>query len=123
MEVPVMAKSLNASAWDRCNLRGDTIWDALYHLLVARVRYLVCSSHISLWRGQEEDIIADIVQEAMMRTFGYTRLLKERGVIPSNSLKRISVTIADNCYQEMRRRDGQFVRIPLPKPSSQEHAV
>src|SRR5690348_7588696 len=103
MEVPSMAKNFNASISDRCNLHGDMLWDALYDLLVARVRYLVCSYHVSLWSGQEEDIIADIVQEAIMRTFRYTTLMKERGVAPYNSLKRISFMIADKCYQEMKR--------------------
>src|SRR2546421_6347490 len=123
MEVPSMAKSLNTSVLDRCNLRSDTTWDALYPLLVAQVRYWVCSSHVSLWRGQEEDIIADIVQEAITRAFGYTALVKEGGLVLCNSLKRISMILARECYNDLRRRDCRFVRTPLQEVSSQEHAI
>lgn len=118
-----MSKSLNSFPLERCDLRSDTIWDALYHLLVARVRYWVCSSHVSLWRGQEEDIIADIVQEALMRTFGYTALVNEEGVVPCSPLRHLSIVIAYKCYQDMRRRDCQFVRSRLQMPSSQDYAI
>src|SRR5438094_9623448 len=113
MEVPFMAKSLNTSVLDKCNLRSDATWNALYPLLVAQVRYWVCSSRVSLWRGQEEDIVADIVQEAITSTFlyasKYSSWVKEGETVSCGLLKHLGRAIAYKQYQDLKHQDSQFV--------------
>ncbi len=96
-----------------CDLRSKMIWDTLSRFLETRVSYWVRSSHVSLWDGQEEDIIADIVQEAVASTFMYTSTyvsgLKEGEVFPSDSLKLLGAAIAYKQYQNLRRQDSRFV--------------
>src|SRR5437870_4648634 len=68
-EVPLMATDLDFSDPNSCDLKSDTTWETLYRFLTRRVRVWIQSSHVSLWYGQEEDIVADIVQETVVRTF------------------------------------------------------
>ncbi len=110
-----MAKNVGSSDSDKCNLKNNTTWDALYPFLGTRVRFWVHSSQIPLWHGQEEEIIADIVQEAIASTFMYTLKYssgtKEGGVIPCNSLRHISTAIAYKQYQDWRYQESRFVYI------------
>src|SRR2546423_9987319 len=119
-----MTMSLHPSDLEGCNLKSSTTWDPLYHLLRTWVRYLVCSSHVSLWRGQEEEVIADIVQEAITRTFSkYSSRGQEEGEVTCDSLQRTSFLNAYQCYQDLRRRDYRFVRAPLRRSSPERHVV
>ena len=90
---------------------NNTTWDILYHFLLTRVRYWVLSSHISVWRGQEEEIMADIVQEAISCTFLYTlksySWTTERDGLQWNLLKHLSMVIAYRQYQDLRRQNPQ----------------
>src|SRR5947209_12441629 len=46
---------------------SEDIWDTLYPSLQSLARYLVYALRIPVWRGQEEDMIEDIVQETARR--------------------------------------------------------
>ena len=71
------------------------------YFLRPEVRYWVCSSHVPLWQGQEEDIIAEIVQEAVIHTFEYSLEYSswQEGVSCA-SLKHISKFIAYKQYRD-----------------------
>ena len=49
------------------DLSSDALWINLYSFLRLYVRRLVYTSGIATWRGQEDDIVDDIVQEAIVR--------------------------------------------------------
>src|SRR2546421_11815261 len=108
-----MTTNVGSSDSEKCSLKNNTTWDTLYRFLGTRVRFWVHSSHIPLWHGQEEEIIADIVQEAIASTFMYTLKYssgtKEGGVIPCNSLRYISTAIAYKQYQDWRYQESRFV--------------
>src|SRR2546430_13123135 len=90
---------------------GDALWINLYSFLQPFVKRLVYSSGISSWRGQEEDIVEDIVQETIVRVLKCVRQA-ENGACPQiASPKALSIVIARNYYEDLRRRDRRFVRI------------
>jgi hypothetical protein len=88
----------NSSEPYRFDPNNGRVWEKIYHLLEDKVSYWVCSSDVSIWRGQEGDIIADIVQEAMTHIFEYflkySSWAKEQEDVLYNVLKRISIVIA-----------------------------
>ncbi len=122
-----MSVSLDSCDSAGCDLRSTMTWDGLYRFLGTRVRYWVRSSHVSLWDGQEEDIVADIVQEAIMSTFMYASTyfsgLKEGETLPGDSLKHLGLAIAYKQYQQLRCQDSRFRCIQLHRFSSHSYVV
>src|SRR2546421_7853841 len=108
-----MVKDLDLADLDNCDLKSNTTWEVLYQFLKRRVAYWVQSSHVSLWREQEEDIVEDIVQETVTRTFSYAMQYsscnKEGELFPCNLLIRISMFIACSHYQELEQQASRFV--------------
>ena len=49
------------------DLNSENTWIKLYPTLEALARCFVYSMHVPSWRGQENDIVADIVQETWRR--------------------------------------------------------
>jgi hypothetical protein len=122
-----MSISLDSCDSGECDLRSTMTWDELYRFLGTRVSYWVRSSHVSLWNGQEEDIIADIVQEATVSTFMYASTylseLKEGETFSGDSLKRLGLAIAYKQYQQLRCQDSRFRCIQLHRFSSHGYVV
>src|SRR5436190_1554328 len=98
-----MVMSLNTADLDECIVSDNTTWDRLYRLLKSQVSRWVYASNLPLWRGQEEDIIADIVQEAVIQTFaGYAADSSRKGkVILWNMVEHAGVGIAYKCYRDL----------------------
>lgn len=122
-----MSISLDSCDSGGCDLRSTMTWDILYRFLETRISYWVRSSHVSLWYGQEEDIVADIVQEAVTSTFMYASTyfsrLKEGETFPGDSLKHIGAAIAYKQYQQLRRQDSRFRCIQPHRLSSHGYVV
>ena len=91
------------------DLYGDTRWASLYSLLLPLVKRWVYSSKIYAWIGQEADIVCDIVQVAILRTFEYTLNAQSGGIIVT-SLEYLSIKIAKNYYRDLWRKDRRIVR-------------
>jgi hypothetical protein len=119
-----MVIGLKVADLDECTITSNTTWDKLYCILESQVKDWVGMAHLSLWRGQEEDVIADIVQEAITRT--YTDCAKDSSreeVISWSTLRDTGIDIARRCYRDLECRDGQFVRAPLHGSARQEYCV
>jgi DNA-directed RNA polymerase specialized sigma24 family protein len=102
-----------------CERGDDSAWSKLYSFLKSRVRQWIHFSHISSWLGQEEDIVDDIVQEAITRTLNYARRA-EMGEVPAiDSLEGLCLVIARNYYEDLRRHDCRFVRFTQLNTSSE----
>ena len=117
---------LDRSDFSRYDLKSNTIWETLYDFLNTRVNYWGHTSDVFAWCGQEEDIVADIVQEAIMRTFIYTRkyfLWSKEEVAPIASLNRLAIEIAYKAFREMTHQDSQFVYTRLHRGSSQGYTI
>src|SRR5579863_9528066 len=94
------------------DLNCETTWDELYPSLRVLARYLVYSFHVSLWHGQEEDIIEDIVQETALRVIERARKTERGEAPPIYSLKHMATAIAQNYCRDLRRSDRKLFHFP-----------
>ena len=85
----------------------DTMWVTLYLLLLPLAKRWVYAAHIYSWAGQENDVAWDIVLVTIQRTYEY-KLKAQRENIPIASLQRLSITIAKNYFQDLRRKDSRL---------------
>ncbi len=104
-------------------LSSDAFWIDLYSFLRLYVRRLVYTSGIATWRGQEDDIVDDIVQETIVRVLNSIRRGESGEGIPVASPEGLSIVIARNYYEDLRRRDRRLVRIASDDDSPGVHIV
>jgi len=97
----------------QCDLRSDTTWQKLSLLLRPLIKHWVYCSHVSSWKGQELDIVEDILQESLFRIFKYAKKAEYGEVPPIEMLEHISIVIAHNCCKDMRRKDQRLTRLSL----------
>ena len=87
----------------------DEEWENLYPLLRTRVARWVRFTRVPLWTKQREEIIEDIVQDALLKIFAYEQKV-ERGEARSiDSLESICAVTAYHCYVDALRRDRNVV--------------
>lgn len=87
---------------------NDTLWIPLYLLLHPLAKRWVYAAHIYAWAGQENDVAWDIVLVTIYRTYKFT-LKAQRENIPIASIQRLSITIAKNYFQDLRRKDSRLL--------------
>ena len=102
---------------------SDAFWINLYSFLRPFVKRLVYSSGISSWRGQEEDLVQDIVQETIVRVLKVIRRAENGECTQIASPKALSIVIARHYYEDLRRRDRRFVRIAADDDSNGAHVL
>lgn len=90
------------------DLNSEANWSDLYASLRALARYLVYSFKVSSWRGQEEDIMEDIVQETARRIIERVRKAERGEAGPIHSLKHMMMVIAQNYCTDLWRSDRRF---------------
>src|SRR3989442_304340 len=88
-------------------------WQDLYDLLRPLVKRWVYASHVDSWKGQEDDIVEDIVQEAIIRTLKYARRADSGEVAPIDFLERLSIVIAHNYCRDLKRRDQRLLHVDI----------
>jgi DNA-directed RNA polymerase specialized sigma24 family protein len=91
-------------------LNNDNIeqrWVSLYLLLLPLVTRWVYSAQIYSWKGQENDIALDIVQVTVLRMFEYDLKMQSKD-ISIGSFQGLSITIAKNYLQDLRRKDSRL---------------
>lgn len=89
---------------------SDRVWVELYSALRPYILGWVYSSGVSSWHGQENDIADDILQEAVIRTLKYTKLVESGRSLPINSMTCFGRTVAHNHFRDLRRRELRLVR-------------
>ena len=106
------------------DLDCDIVWDELYPVLLGVVRNLVFSFKVAAWRGQEEDIAEDVVQEAAQRMIERLQQAQRGEKPPVQSARAMIFTIARNHCHDLRRHDLRIERTPLEAlgPTSREGA-
>jgi len=110
MGMPVNAAPVPASA--NIDLNCEASWNELYTSLRVLARYLVYAFRVSLWHGQEEDMIEDIVQETALRLIERARKAERGEAAHVYSLKRMMTVIAQNYCKDLRRRDCKLFHFP-----------
>ena len=103
--------SFQNSDTDEFDLNSESTWKKLSYILEASVQYFVYSSHISSWRGQEKDIIEDIVQETTLRIFERSQKADRGAAPPIQSLKSMVFAVAHNYCADLCRRDHRLLHI------------
>jgi DNA-directed RNA polymerase specialized sigma24 family protein len=93
-------------------LANETTWKNLIHSLASFARSLVFSYRVPSWKGQEEDIADDIVQETMRRIIERTQKSDRGEADPVHSLNHMTTIIAQNYCRDLRRRDCRLVALP-----------
>src|SRR5690348_17154264 len=83
---------------------SDALWAALYVLLYPLAKRWVYAAHIYSWYGQENDIAWDIVLVTIQRTYEYNLKAQSENT-PVGSFQRLSIRIARNYFQDLRRKD------------------
>lgn len=87
-------------------ITDDINWGESYPQLHAQARRLVHKYQLAKWRGQEEDLAWDIVQEGVRKVFEYTR----SGQKPVQSLKGLLAVTMRNYSTDLYRREKKQVR-------------
>lgn len=106
-----MCAVLNTNTSPTYDLRNDQTWADLINLLRVRTRRFVYSADVACWRGQQEDIIEDVVQETVIRIFERAQRAEHGEALPIYSLERMILRIAHNYMIDMLRRDRRLQRI------------
>ncbi len=91
------------------DLESEIIWQQLIPTLGSFARSLVYSYRVPSWRGQEEDIIEDIVQETVRRIIERTQKARRGEADPIHSIQHMTTIIAQNYCRDLRRRDRRLV--------------
>lgn len=87
------------------DLSSDAAWIDCINLLRSYAKHFVYSANVTCWRGQEEDLVEDIVQETVRRAIERYQRAEAGELLPIYSLKHMIVTIARNYSIDMWRRD------------------
>lgn len=96
-------------------------WIALY-LLLPLAKHWVYAAHIYSWIGQENDIAWDIVLVTIQRMYEYNLKVQSEN-IPIASLQRLSITIAKNYFQDLRRKDYRLQPLDRDGYSQVERSI
>jgi len=90
---------------------SDTIWRNLYPALHSLACYLVRTSPLPYWRGQEDDMADDIAQETVRRVIERAQKAERGETPPIQSLKQMANTVAYNYYRDLKRHDYRLSRL------------
>jgi DNA-directed RNA polymerase specialized sigma24 family protein len=113
----------NSTEPPQCDLCSDTPWQQLYLLLRPLVKRWVYSFQVPSWKGQELDIVEDILQESFERILKYAKKAEDGEVPPIESLEHISIVIAHNCCKDLRRKDQRLTRISPDEHMSRGYVI
>ena len=100
-----------------CDLYNDTTWQKLYPLLRPLVKHWVYSSGVSSWKGQEDDVVDDIVQEAITRLFQYSQRAERGEVVPIDAIEHMIKVVALNYCRDLKRRERRLLRPSIDERS------
>jgi DNA-directed RNA polymerase specialized sigma24 family protein len=100
----------------------ETLLMPLYLLLHPLAKRWVYASNTSSWVGQENEIAWDIVLVTIQRTYEYTQKA-QRENISIASIQRLSITIAKNYFQDLRRKDSRLQPFNRDGYSQVEYAM
>jgi len=93
------------------NTSFEATWRELCPRLLLLTRRLVYSFRIPSWRGQEDDVVEDIVQETARRIIERAQKAENGEAPPIHMFERMVITIASNYCKDIRRRDCRLIRL------------
>jgi Sigma-70 region 2 len=118
-----MTKCLSSSKTSTTVVGDHFCWDNLYRLLRCPVTGWVYMAHLPVWNGQENDIIDEIVQEAISRTLERIRKAEKYEAAHISSIAAFAKTTARNYFIDLLRKEGRHILFTqLTYPSGEEKA-
>src|SRR5712691_2203445 len=90
---------------------NEMVWRELYPSLRLLTRRLVYAFRVPSWRGQEDDIAEDIVQEAARRIIERSQKAGRGEATPIHAFEHMVVVTAYNYCKDMRRRDRRLIHL------------
>jgi DNA-directed RNA polymerase specialized sigma24 family protein len=116
-----MTKCLSSSQASTIVAKDSFCWDNLYRLLRQTVKGWVYTAHLPAWYRQENDIIDEIVQEAVKRTFERLYKAEKHEATPVASITAFAKRTAHNYFIDLLRKDGRYMLLSqLTYPSGEE---
>jgi len=85
-------------------------WESLYQLLRPLAKMWVYSAHITSRRGQEKEIVDDIVQETIARVCDRLQKVERGEAEVVKSIESLSRRIARNYFIDLLRKDRRLLR-------------
>jgi len=119
---------LSLHSCDRCS-GGDQIqcnlfWSELQNWLKPYVLSWIYTEPLPVWRGQEQEIVDDILQETSIRILHYLRPVVGGDTHTIESVEHFSLTVARNCLRDLRRRQRRLVHLTtLSTPLEYEESL
>ncbi|MDQ2714438.1 MAG: hypothetical protein M3Z08_05980 [Chloroflexota bacterium] len=104
-------------------LINDVAWPDLYVKLRAFALRQVYSYALPTWRGQEEDLAADIVQEASRRAVERMRKAERGEAAPVQAPTHMLFVIVANHCHDLWRRERRLVRLSTYNYSCVEEVI
>ncbi len=89
---------------------SEDIWKNLYRNLRPSIRKFVCSHRCALIKGQENDVVEDLLQETVIRVFKYAKRAAEGHVAPIDSIERFGYTTALNVCRDWWRKERHMLQ-------------
>jgi len=102
-----MTTSTPATNTFLCDRNFEKGWIMLYPLLLPLAKRWVYAAGLYSWTGQENDIAWDIVLVSIQRTYEYN-LKAQNENTPIGSFQKLSIRIAKNYFQDLRRKDSRL---------------
>jgi DNA-directed RNA polymerase specialized sigma24 family protein len=87
----------------------ELLWSQLYNVLRPTISSWIYNSGVASWRGQENDLIEDILQETIFRTFVFQQQAEGAGT-PIHNVTGFGSTVAYRLFIDLRRRDLRLIR-------------
>src|SRR5947209_16378419 len=97
-EVLLMANNERSLYADGHTLCSDQDWHDLYPFLLQYVRGLLP------WCGQKDELVADIVQDTLLRVLLYLQKVERGEADTIRSMRHFSRRVALHLWQDMRRK-------------------
>src|SRR5437867_4035261 len=99
-------------------------WERLSSPLSSLVKRLVHAYAVPAWHGQEDEIVADIVQEAARRILERLHKIEQGKAAPIAHFEHMVLATACNYCRDLRRRDKRLTRwIPQDSCSTSREIV
>jgi DNA-directed RNA polymerase specialized sigma24 family protein len=94
-----------------CVLCND-VADRLYSLLRPRVKKWIYDHVLPSWKGQENEVVEDILQDTLERLIKQEKKIEQGQAAPLTSINAMSRAIALNCCKDKWRKDHRVERFP-----------
>jgi len=104
-----MGSEPNEFDFSKNDISNEDIWKDLYHKLRYPIRKFVHSHKFSLRKDQENDIVEDLLQEAVIHVFKYAKRAAEGHVAPIDSIERFGYTSALNACRDWWRKERHML--------------